>query len=100
MLLQNNEEILPFRLAPEQVKVMPVGKKQLPYAIQIAEQLKKANYRVGIDLTDDSLGNKIHRAEKEKIPYQIIVGEQEAKENDVSIRLLRTKNRIKEKNAA
>ena len=79
LLLQSNEGILPFRLLPEHVRILPIGKGQLPYAAAIEYELKRANFRVEIDSKDDSLGNKIHRAEKERIPYQVIVGEQEDK---------------------
>ncbi len=86
LLLQNTEGVLPFQLAPEQIRILPIGKQSLAYAHKVSNQLNEALFRVGIDMKEDSLGHKIHRAEKEKIPYQVIVGEQEAKEKKVAIR--------------
>ena len=86
LLIQNHEGILPWELAPEHVRILPIGKPQQAYADKVACQLREEQLRIGIDLKDEPLAGKIHRAEKGKIPYLIIVGEKEAKENKITIR--------------
>jgi len=75
----------PLWLAPIQIVVLPVKNANLDYSKQIYEKLKN-DFRVEIWNPDETLSKRILNAEKEKIPYMIIVGDKEEKENNISVR--------------
>lgn len=76
----------PFWLAPVQLKILTVKSSFKDYALQIKEILEKEEFRVELDLREETLSRKIREAELEKVPYIIVVGEKEEKENAVSLR--------------
>ena len=76
----------PFWLAPVQLKILTVKSSFKDYALQIKEILEKEDFRVELDLRDETLSRKIREAELEKVPYIIVVGEKEEKENVISLR--------------
>ncbi|HDI75214.1 MAG TPA: threonine--tRNA ligase [Thermoprotei archaeon] len=88
--LMKKKPVLPLWISPVQVRVIPVSKEYMPYAEQIAEKLSSAGYRVDIDDTDRPLGRKIVDAEREWVPYIIVIGEKEVKENVVNVRVRET----------
>lgn len=92
LLIEANKRqppILPLWMSPVHVRILPVKKDFLEYAIRVKDELN--GLRVEVDDVDDGLGNKIRRAGKEWIPYVAVVGEREAKTNTLSIRI-RDKN--------
>jgi threonyl-tRNA synthetase len=76
----------PLWLAPEQVRILAVSDKFAGYAKQIEEKLLKADIRVVRPEASDTLGKRIREGELMKIPYLVIVGEQEETKGTVSIR--------------
>lgn len=66
----------PLWLSPIQVKVLPISEKHIGYAQDIFQQLQRVSIRAEIS-TDDSLGKRIRTAKIEKVPYTIIVGDEE-----------------------
>ena len=74
-------------IAPEQVAVIPVSESFNEYAEKIAEELKTKDFRVSVELDDSRLNAKIRNCQNRKIPYMLVVGEREASEGTVSIRL-------------
>ena len=76
----------PTWLAPVQVKVIPVSEKSLDYAKKISEKLADSKIRVELDESDERIGYKIRNAQLEKVPYMMILGENEANAKTVSIR--------------
>lgn len=77
---------LPLWLAPEQVRVVSIGEKPIAYAKQLFEQLRNKGFRVGAAYGNETLGAKVHAAEKERIPYLVIVGDKEEKNETVTMR--------------
>jgi threonyl-tRNA synthetase len=77
----------PVWLSPVQVCVIPVAAPFDDYAKKITAELKAAGLRVEADLSDGRLNAKIRNAQKEKIPYMLILGEKEEAEDAVSVRL-------------
>ncbi|GIW65611.1 MAG: threonine--tRNA ligase [Candidatus Parcubacteria bacterium] len=86
LLIEHYEGNLPFWLSPIQIAIIPVNINHLSYAEKLLELLKEKNYRVKILEATESLSKRILIAEKEKIPYMIIIGDKEIKENKISIR--------------
>ncbi len=89
VLIEHSGGVLPFWLAPEQVRVLSLSEKVEDYAAEIAATLKREGYRAAADLRNQKLGFKVREAEIQKVPYMIVVGEREAQSRSVSVRLLR-----------
>ncbi len=77
---------LPTWLSPIQVRVIPVRSAAREYAVTVTEELKNAGVRVDVDLGDETPSKKIRRAYDEAIPYLILVGPKEAKQETVTVR--------------
>ena len=73
-------------LAPVQVRAIPVADEFIPYIQDVASQMRKAGIRVDVDTSDDRMQKKIRNAQMEKIPYMMIVGEEDKNANAVSFR--------------
>jgi threonyl-tRNA synthetase len=89
VLLEHTGGVLPLWLAPEQARVLSLSEKVEGYAQEIAALLKREGWRASADLRNEKLGFKVREAELAKVPYMIVVGEREAAERTVSLRLLR-----------
>ncbi len=76
----------PFWLSPEQVRILPVSDLFMGYATKVRDQLLGRGIRVYIDGSNERLPKKIRNAEKAKIPYMLVVGEEEQKAQTVSVR--------------
>ncbi len=76
----------PLWLAPVQVKVLPVSEKSHDYAVSIYEKLKEAGIRTELDKRDEKIGYKIREAQIKKIPYMLILGENESASGLISVR--------------
>lgn len=86
VLLEHYAGAFPPWLAPEQIRIVPVGDKFCDYAKKLEKTFKEAGLRVTSDLSDDRMNNKIRLAANMKIPFTIIVGEKEEAGNLVSVR--------------
>ena len=76
----------PLWLAPVQVKVLPVSEKSHDYAVSVYEKLKEAGIRTELDKRDEKIGYKIREAQIKKIPYMLILGENESASGLISVR--------------
>ena len=85
-LLEETKGILPAWLAPVQIKVIPVSDKSLDYAKSVYAKLIEHGFRVDTDFRAEKVGYKIRQAQLEKVPYMIVVGENEANNNTISVR--------------
>ncbi|AVN64237.1 MULTISPECIES: threonine--tRNA ligase [Mesoplasma] len=86
-LLEQTKGVLPLWLAPNQVEIIPVGSEEnIEYATEVKKQLKKDFIRTHVDLRDERLSYKIRDAQTSKIPYQLVLGDQERKDNSVTYR--------------
>ncbi|GMK46510.1 threonine--tRNA ligase [Paenibacillus glycanilyticus] len=85
-LLENFAGALPLWLSPVQAKVIPVSTAYEAYAREVEEKLQLAGIRVESDLRNEKLGYKIREAQLEKLPYMLVVGENEAQSGSVSVR--------------
>lgn len=76
----------PTWLSPEQVKIVPISEKFIEYAKKVKTKLMEAEVRVKIDDRNETLGYRIRDAQKEKVPYIVVVGAKEEAEGKVAIR--------------
>ena len=87
ILIEHYGGAFPVWLAPEQAVVIPVAPAFNEYGEKVASQLKAASIRARIDDSDQRMNAKIRNAQNLKIPYMLIVGEQEENSGAVSVRL-------------
>ncbi|WP_026560851.1 threonine--tRNA ligase [Metabacillus halosaccharovorans] len=86
-LIEEYKGAFPTWLAPVQVQVIPVSPAiHLDYAKKVQEQLQEAGLRVELDSRDEKIGYKIRESQIQKIPYMLVVGDNEIAENAVNVR--------------
>jgi threonyl-tRNA synthetase len=86
IMLEHYAGELPVWLAPVQAIVLPVSDRFNDYATDVAKRLREQGAYVELDGRSESVGRKIRDAELRKIPYMLIVGERESREQSVSVR--------------
>ena len=86
LLIENFAGAFPLWLSPEQVRVLSLTERNCDYASEIVSKLRENNLRVEVDNRNEKIGYKIREALNEKIPYLIIVGDEEEKNKTISIR--------------
>ena len=77
----------PVWLAPVQAMVIPIADRHIPYAAEVAAKLKAAGLRVEVDERGERMNAKIRDAQNQKIPYMLVVGDKEAQDGAVALRL-------------
>ncbi|MBD1380074.1 threonine--tRNA ligase [Metabacillus arenae] len=86
-LIEEYKGAFPTWLAPVQVQVIPVSPAvHLDYAKKVQEQLQREGLRVELDSRDEKIGYKIREAQMQKIPYMLVVGDNEIKDEAVNVR--------------
>ena len=88
LLLEKTGGALPFGLAPEQVRIIPITQAQCDYAAEVQSSCEKAHLRVTVDTREERLAAKIFACEKAKVPFALILGDQEKRQNQVTVRHL------------
>ncbi|MCM1992526.1 threonine--tRNA ligase [Oceanirhabdus seepicola] len=86
MLIEKYAGAFPTWLAPVQAKILPLSEKYHDYAHEVMNELQKYGIRVEIDERAEKIGYKIREARLERVPYLLVVGQQEAEEGKVSVR--------------
>lgn len=76
----------PTWLCPEQVRVLPISEKYEEYAQSVAKALKARHIDVTVDSRSEKIGYKIREARLDKLPYMLVVGQQEEEDRTVSVR--------------
>ncbi|MCR8432735.1 MAG: threonine--tRNA ligase [Candidatus Korarchaeota archaeon] len=83
---KGKKPMLPFWISPVQVRIIPVNENVLSYAEDVKNEIASRGYRVDIDDTNRTLSRKILDAEKEWVPYVVIIGEKEKEQRLLSVR--------------
>lgn len=86
ILIEHFAGAFPTWLAPVQVKVLPISDKYLDYAQKVKAELDEAGIRAELDTRSEKIGYKIREAQKNKIPYMLVVGQKEEENNLVAVR--------------
>ncbi|AGB16833.1 threonyl-tRNA synthetase [Halovivax ruber XH-70] len=84
VLIEHYEGNFPLWLAPEQLRVLPISDDNLAYAHEVADEFD--DFRVEVDESDATLGRKIRAAHDDRVPYQLIVGDDEEADGTISVR--------------
>jgi threonyl-tRNA synthetase len=85
VLIEHYAGAFPTWLSPEQVRVLPVALAHDAYAQQVVAQLKAAGLRVDIDHADEQLGKRIRNAKTSKVPYVLVVGDDDVANGSVGV---------------
>ena len=85
-LIEKYAGAFPTWLAPTQVKILNIADVHLDYARELRDKLESFGVRVELDDRNEKIGKKIRDAQLEKVPYSLIVGDNEVSSNSVSVR--------------
>jgi threonyl-tRNA synthetase len=91
-LLEHYAGALPVWLAPVQAVVIPIADRHLDYARQVAAELSGQGLRTQVDARAERMNLKIREAQLQKVPYMLVVGDNEAAASTVSLRLRNNQN--------
>ena len=86
-LIEHYNGAFPLWLSPEQVRVIPITDAHIDYADGVLRVLRENNIRAHADLTSDRVGRKIRKAQLLKIPYMLILGDNELASQTISLRI-------------
>jgi len=86
ILIEHHAGALPLWLAPEQVIVLNISRNQIDYALEIVRKLQDCGIRVNSDLRNEKIGYKIREHSMQKVPYLIIVGDNEMSSDMITVR--------------
>jgi threonyl-tRNA synthetase len=86
VLIEHYAGAFPLWLAPVQVTVLPITDRINEYAEQVAGELRNAGFRVEANTRSDKIGAKIRDAQLQKIPYMLVLGDQELENGQVAVR--------------
>lgn len=87
VLIEHYGGAFPVWISPVQVKILPIADRHIEHALKIKERLEKENLRVELDSRNEKIGYKIREAQIEKVPYMLIIGDKEVKNESVALRL-------------
>jgi threonyl-tRNA synthetase len=87
VLVEHYGGAFPVWLAPVQATLIPIADRHLDYCHQVVKQLKAAGLRAEVDVSNDRMRNKIRKAQEQKVPYMLVVGDREVDGGQVSVRL-------------
>jgi threonyl-tRNA synthetase len=86
VLIEHFDGKFPLWLAPEQVRILPVSDDNLGYAHRVKNALQERGFRVTVEDRDQTVGRKIRGAHEDRLPYMLIVGDDEEEAGTVSVR--------------
>ncbi|MCL6574928.1 threonine--tRNA ligase [Kyrpidia sp.] len=86
LLIEHYNGAFPVWLAPVQVRILTIGAGHLPYAKEVQSRARAMGLRVEVDGRAEKIGYKVREAQVQKIPYMLVIGDQEAQTGEVSVR--------------
>ena len=86
LLIEKYAGAFPLWLAPEQVRILPIGDEHIDYARGLKEKLTAAGLRAELDDSSNTIGYKIRATQMQKVPYMLVIGAKEMETNSVAVR--------------
>lgn len=87
VLIEHYGGAFPVWLSPVQAVLIPIADRHVAYCEEVAQRLRAAGLRVEVDASSERMGHKIRLAQKQKIPYMLVVGDKEQAATQVAVRL-------------
>ena len=94
ILIEHFGGAFPLWLSPEQIRIIPVNKVHLDKALEFKAELEKLGLRCNLDAREEKLGYKIREAQTSKIPYTLVVGDNEVETNNFTYRKYGSQNQV------
>lgn len=92
-LIEHYAETFPLWLNPIQINVIPVNNEyHLEYANKVVDELRSKGFRVELDARDEKMGYKIRESQTKKIPYTLVLGNNERDNNTITYRMFGKEN--------
>ena len=95
MLIEHFAGAFPVWLSPTQVKIISVGSAHIEYCHELQKELSILGIRSKVDDVNETVGNKIRKAEKEKVPYMLVIGDKEMNGGELTVRIRGEKDQKK-----
>jgi threonyl-tRNA synthetase len=92
VLIEHYAGAFPVWLMPVQAIIIPIADRHMPYAEELKKTIRSAGIRVKVDDRSERMNAKIRDAQNQKIPYMLIIGDQEIENKQVSLRLRNGEN--------
>ncbi len=86
LLIEKYAGAFPLWLAPEQVRILPIGDEHIEYAKTVRDRLSAAGLRVELDDSSNTIGYKIRATQMQKVPYMLVIGAKEMESGTVAVR--------------
>ena len=86
LLIEKYAGAFPLWLAPEQVKIIPIADRHLDYTNELSKKLENLGIRCSVDDRAEKVGYKIRQAQLEKVPYMLVIGDNEVEQKNVAVR--------------
>jgi len=86
VLVEHYAGAFPPWLAPVQVVAIPIADQHAPYLVDVAERLRQQGIRVEVDDSDDRMQKKIRNAQRQKVPFMLLAGDEDIAKSAVSFR--------------
>ena len=86
LLIEKYAGAFPLWLAPEQVRILPIGDEHVEYAKKVYDRLFAAGMRAELDDSSNTIGYKIRATQMQKVPYMLVIGAKEVEEGTVAVR--------------
>ncbi len=86
IIIEHYAGAFPFWLSPVQVRIIPIAERHNEYSYQVLRSLEQVGVRSEVDDKSESMQKKIRNAQREKIPYMLIVGDREMESKEVNVR--------------
>ena len=86
ILIEHYQGKFPLWLSPLQIRILPIAERHADFAYKLKSQLDSAGFRVDVDDRAEKFGLKIREAEKQRIPYMLVIGDKEIENGQISIR--------------
>jgi threonyl-tRNA synthetase len=86
ILIEHHAGAFPLWMAPTQVSILPIADRHLEYADEVAAALRAQDIRVEVDSSSERLSKKIRDAQLDKVPYMLIIGDEEVAAKEVGVR--------------
>lgn len=87
VIIEHFAGAFPTWLAPVQAVIVPIADRHLDYAVKVANQFKGLGLRVEVDDRNERMNYKIREAQKQKVPYMLVIGDKEIENGEVALRL-------------
>jgi len=87
VLIEHYGGAFPTWLSPIQIYIIPVGKAHFKFCEELGGKLKAENIRAEVDLNRETVGYKIRKSEKMKVPYMLVIGDKEMKSKSLNVRI-------------